>query len=479
MAESFVNVNGVAEPFSMEAEKAVLGSLLKDPGCMPEVQNKLKKAEYFFLPLHRQIYEAIIQVEILGHRIDPLVVLEELKKDGVLDDKEGKKYFLDLAESVPSTRNVVEYCDIIIDYYYRRILVKTMQTILDSASGEAESTDNLIELAEQSVYDIRRNRVEKDLTEASSIIINNLYPRFQALQYDEHQPDADPEMVARKEQLRAISTGFSYLDKKLAGGFHKSDFVVIGARPGMGKTALALNMARNVAFAGKKVAFFSLEMANEQLAQRLLSTEARIPSEILRTGVFGNEEWGKIAVASDAMCKMHLYFDDSAGITVPEMKAKVRRLKDVDCVFVDYIGLMQSSRKNENRVNEVSDITRNLKMMAKDLNIPVIACSQLNREAAKGNRGPNESKKPNHRPQLTDLRESGSIEQDADIIIMIHRDDYYANGGEDDVPQEDAVVNTAELIVAKNRHGETGTVEVAWNKEFTRFSTLERIMDDQ
>ncbi|MCR4594210.1 MAG: replicative DNA helicase [Clostridiales bacterium] len=478
MAESFVNLNGVTEPYNLEAEKAVLGSVLKDTDCLPEVQQKIK-SEHFFLPLHRSIFEAMIQVESFGHRVDPLVILEELKKENILDDKEGKKYFLELAESVPSTRNVGEYCDIVVDYYYRRILIKTMQKILDNAEGETESTDNLIELAEQQIYDIRKDRAGKGLTAASDVILQELYPRFQALQYDENQPDADPAMVERKNQLKALSTGFSYLDKKLAGGLHKSDLVVIGARPGMGKTALALNMARNIAFAGKKVAFFSLEMANEQLAQRLLSTESRIPSEILRTGEFGNEEWGKIAIASDAMCKMNLFFDDTAGITVPEIKARTRRLKDVDCVFVDYIGLMQSSRKNENRVNEVSDITRNLKMMAKDLNIPVVACSQLNREAAKGNRGPNEGKKPNHRPQLTDLRESGSIEQDADIILMIHRDDYYNNGPEEDIPAEDTVVNIAEIIVAKNRHGETGTVEVAWNEEFTRFSTLERIRDDQ
>ncbi len=485
MADSFVNVNGVNEPYNINAERAVLGSILKDPACLVEVQQILK-ADHFYLPLHKSIYEAIISLDTLGGqgKIDALVVLESLKKEDIMDDESGKKYLFELASSVPTTRNVTEYCNLLVDYSYRRSLINTMQSILDSAQNVTEDTDTLIELAEQEIYDIRRDRTAKGPTRVTDIVINELYPKYQALQYDENQPGADPEMVARKEELKAIPTGFSEIDKKLAGGFRKSDFIVIGARPAMGKTALALNIARNIAFSGKKVVFFSLEMPKDQLAQRLLSTETRIVGKTLMSGEFGIEEWTKIGTASDALCNINLFFDDTAAITVPEIKARVRRLKDVDCVVIDYIGLMHASGKHfmENRVNEVSEITRTMKMMAKDLNIPVIACSQINRESAKGNKGPNESsRKTNHRPQLTDLRESGSIEQDADIVLLIHRDEYYNNTpqDEDEIPDEEKLIDIAEINVAKNRHGETGIVKVVWNKELTLFSTLERFRDDQ
>ena len=480
MADSFVNINGVSEPYNINAEKAVLGSILKNPACLIEVINSVK-TEHFYLPLHKSIFEAMVSIDTQGNKIDPLIVLEELKKDNVLDDESGRKYLFDLASAVPTTRNVSEYCQMLVDYTYRRSLINTMQRIIESAQMASEDTETLIERAEQELYDIRRDNNSDTPQRAADIVMNSLYPKYQALQYDEKQPGADPEMVARKEQLKAMSTGFSHLDKILAGGFHKSDFIVIGARPAMGKTALALNLARNIAFSGKKVVFFSLEMSSEQLAQRLLSTEARIKNEKLRTGDFGADEWTKIGVASNALCETDLYFDDTANITVPEIKAKVRRMKDVDCVIIDYIGLMHAAgkRANDSRVNEVSEITRTMKMMAKDLNIPVVACAQLNRDAAKGNKAPGEGKKTNHRPQMTELRESGSIEQDADIIIMIHRENYYNNAGEDDIPEEKRVIEDAELIISKNRHGATGKVDVAWNNEFTRFSTLERIRDDQ
>ena len=254
----------------------------------------------------------------------------------------------------------------------------------------------------------------------------------------------------------------------LGGGFHRSDLILIGARPGMGKTSFALNVARNMAMKGRKTLFFSLEMSNEQLAQRIISTEARIVSNKLRTGEITDSDWEKLGLALQNLVNCELYFDDTANITVPEMKARVRRMKNVECVVIDYLQLMTGTKRTDNRVQEISEITRGLKMMAKDLNIPVITCSQLSRNTAKT---------ADHRPQLTDLRESGSIEQDADIVLMLHREDYYNMG--DNGEEEKTTANVAEVIVAKNRHGSSEKVDVAWNAEFTMFSTLERIKDDQ
>ena len=250
-----------------------------------------------------------------------------------------------------------------------------------------------------------------------------------------------------------FTTGFSDLDRVIS-GLNKSDLIIVGARPAMGKTSFALNIARNVALkAKKKVLFFSLEMTKEQLAQRLLSSEARVGSQKMRTGQLTDNE-------------CDLYVDDTSSITVPEMKARVRRMRDVDCVVIDYLQLMQSGKRTENRVQEVSDITRNLKLMAKDVNVPVITLAQL----ARGTEGRGKS----HRPQLSDLRESGSIEQDADIVMMLYREDYY----KDENPPEEANANITEVIVAKNRHGPVETVELGWNPDYTMFTTLERNRDE-
>ena len=243
---------------------------------------------------------------------------------------------------------------------------------------------------------------------------------------------------------------------------------MIGARPAMGKTSFALNMATNVALQSKKkVLFFSLEMSKEQLAQRVLSTQARVSSHKMRTGDLSQDEWTRLGMATDVLSSCELYFDDTSTITVPEMKAKIRKMKGVDCVFVDYLGLIHSGKRTENRVQEVSEITRSLKLMAKDLKIPVVVCSQLNR-------GP-EGKGKNHRPQLAELRESGSIEQDADIVMLLYRSEYYADGDDDN---DEPKPNEVEVIVAKNRHGEVRTIKLAWNGEFTVFTSIERIRDD-
>ncbi len=453
---AFENLN---LPYSLDAEQAVLGALLKDPECLPIVSDMLK-IDHLYLPQHKAIYTAILNIDTIGGRIDPLVVLEELKKEGVYDDIGGKTYLMKIADAVPSTKNVESYIKIIIDKFYLRTLMVTAREILDATSNGNDSPDSLLDLAEQKIYDIRRGKNTSGPAKISDIVMSDVFERLKKL------ASADPK---EKEQYIGIPTGFSYLDKVLGGGFHRSDFIVVGARPAMGKTSFALNVARNIAMKGRKVLFFSLEMSKEQLAQRIISTEARIVSNKLRTGDITDSDWEKLGLALQNLINCELYFDDTANINVPEMKARALRMKDIDCIVIDYLQLMSGTKRTDNRVNEVSEITRSLKMMAKDLNIPVVTCSQLSRGVAK-NSG-------DHRPQMTDLRESGTIEQDADIVLMLHREDYYKN--DPDAETDPESVNIAEVIVGKNRHGSTETVKVAWNPEFTMFSTLERIKDDR
>ena len=448
-------------PHSMDAEQAVLGAILKDPDCLHIVADMLK-IEHIFVPQHKDIYTTILKIDTNGGRIDPLVVLEQLKKDGVFDDVGGKAYLMKLAEAVPSTKNVESYIKIIIDKYYTRTLMLVAREILDKTKDESSSPDELLNQAEQKIYDIRRGKNVSGPSKVSDVIVSDVFERLKKL------ASADPQ---QKEQYIGIPTGFSYLDKVLGGGFHRSDFIVVGARPAMGKTSFALNVARNIAMKGRKVLFFSLEMSKEQLAQRIISTEARIISNKLRTGDVSPADWERLGLALQNLANCELYFDDTANINVNEMKARAMRLKDVDCIVIDYLQLMSGTKRTDNRVNEVAEITRGLKMMAKDLNIPVVTCSQLSRGVAKN--------ASDHRPQMTDLRESGTIEQDADIVLMLHREDYYKHDTDEGDDTVSETANIAEVIVGKNRHGSTETVKVAWNPEFTMFSTLERIKDDK
>ncbi len=453
---AFENLN---LPYSLDAEQAVLGALLKDPECLPVVSDMLK-IDHLYLPQHKAIYTAILNIDTIGGRIDPLVVLEELKREGVYDDIGGKTYLMKIADAVPSTKNVESYIKIIIDKFYLRTLMITAREILDATNSGNDSPDSLLDLAEQKIYDIRRGKSTSGPSKISDIVMSDVFERLKKL------ASAD---VKEREQYIGMPTGFSYLDKVLGGGFHRSDFIVVGARPAMGKTSFALNVARNIAMKGRKVLFFSLEMSKEQLAQRIISTEARIVSNKLRTGDITDADWEKLGLALQNLVNCELYFDDTASINVQEMKARALRMKDVDCIVIDYLQLMSGTKRTDNRVNEVAEITRGLKMMAKDLNIPVVTCSQLSRGVAKNS--------TDHRPQMTDLRESGTIEQDADIVLMLHREDYYKN--DPDAETDPESVNIAEVIVGKNRHGSTETVKVAWNPEFTMFSTLERIKDDR
>ena len=454
---TFVSYEDINMPYSLEAEQAVLGSILIDPSCITQVLS-LVKPEYFYLPQHKTIFTIMQEIDALGGKIDPLIVLEKLKNEKVYDDANGKQYLLQLSQLVPSTENVEAYSKIIREKYYVRSLINVSKSIIDEASSSTEQADILLESAEQKIYDIRQGRVTKGPARIGDIIVNEVYDKLQKLS------------SADKDQYKGFTTGFVDLDKAIT-GLNRSDLVIIGARPAMGKTSLALNLARNTAMMGKKkVLFFSLEMTKEQLAQRVLSTEARVESTKMRTGNISPDEWAKLATATSLLSNCELYFDDTSNMTVSEMKSRIRRLRDVDAVFVDYLQLMKSGSRVESRVQEVSEITRNLKLMAKDLNIPVVVLAQLARTT--------EGRGKSHKPQLSDLRESGSIEQDADIVIMLYRDEYYA-GEKDEQPEEERpAINEAEFIISKNRHGPTTTVKVAWNGDYTLFSNLETIRND-
>ena len=445
------DLEGGRLPYSVEAEQAVLGAVIIDPKCLNEIAVQMK-TEYFYIPQHREIYSAMSAMYELSQTIDFVSLLEKLKSDGVYDEAGGKAYLTQLVQTVPSAANVLTYVAIIRERYYARALMTAAQDIIKDVNENEMDSGRLLDNAEQRIFEIRQGREISGLTHIKSVIENETYDRLSKM--------ADPETRA---DYIGIPCGIGELDKMIT-GLNKSDLIILGARPGMGKTSFALNIVRNVAMnTGRTVCFFSLEMTRDQLAQRMLSSEAGIKSEKLRTGDLDDDEWTRLAQAGDALSKANIYFDETSSITVPEMKAKLRRMKQVDLVVIDYLGLMKSARQTENRVQEVSEITRNLKIMAKDLKVPVIACAQLSRGT--------ETKGKSHRPALSDLRESGSIEQDADIVLFLYREAYYDGEKSDDEDRSDET--RAECIVAKNRHGEIGTVDLHWDGQFTRFTSVD------
>ncbi len=443
------------QPYSVEAEQAILGSIIVDPKCLSEVAVSLKP-EYFYLPQHRDIYSTISSMYELSQVIDFVSLLEKLKKNGTYDEDGGKAYLTQLAQGVISSANISEYVAIVRERYYARALMDAAKDILKDVEENVLDSGKMLDNAEQKIYEIRSGREVSGLTHIKNVIETETYDRLSKL--------TDPDT---REDYIGISTGMGDLDRMIT-GLNKSDLIILGARPGMGKTSFALNIARNVAIkSNKTVCFFSLEMTRDQLAQRLLSSEAGIESSKLRTGELDANEWTRLAQAGEELSKAEIYFDETSGITVPEMKAKLRRMKKVDFVVIDYLGLMHSARNIDNRVQEISEITRNLKIMAKELGVPVLTCAQLSRGT--------ETKGRSHKPALADLRDSGSIEQDADIVLFLYRDNYYDNEKEDDGELGDP--NKAQCIIAKNRHGETGTIDLYWDNKHTRFTGIEKRND--
>lgn len=444
---------GSRVPYSVEAEQSVLGSMIVDPACISEIALSVKP-DFFYIPQHKEIFKAIISMYEINEVIDFVSLLEKLKDNNVYDEAGGKEYLTRLVEIVPSSANVMTYAGILRDRFYARSLISAAQGILSDIEENRFPTEELIEKAEQRIYDIRSGNETSGLVHIKEVIENETYDRLTKI--------ADPQT---HDDYVGIPCGIGELDKMIT-GLNKSDLIILGARPGMGKTSFALNIARNVAVdSGRNVCFFSLEMTRDQLAQRLLSSEAAIDSQKLRTGELSPDEWTRLTQAGEHLSKAGLFFDQTSNITVTEILAKLRRMKKVDLVIIDYLGLMHSAVKTENRVNEISAITRSLKIMAKELNVPVIVCAQLSRGT--------EVKGKSHRPALSDLRDSGSIEQDADIVLFLYREAYYDNEKKADEDLSDE--SKSECIVAKNRHGETGKVTLHWDSKHTRFTSVDNI----
>ena len=449
---------GVNLPYSMQAEQSVLGAALLQADIIPELV-ELLRPEMFYARQNGQIFAEMVRLFTAGQTVDFVTLLDAVTGEGVFESADAAKVYLTgLAETVPSISNVQAYAKIVQEKYLVRQLMGAAKDILEQ-SGEEPDADLLLECAEQKIYEIRSGRDTSALTSISSVIVDTLVNL---------QKIAGPD----RDKYAGIPTGFTYLDTVLT-GMGRSDLIILAARPGMGKTSFALNIATNVAKKQKiPVAIFSLEMTKDQLTSRILSAEAGIDSQAFRTGKLKDEDWDDLARASEMLHDAPIYMDDTSGITIPEVKAKIRRINqdpsrpDIGLVIIDYLQLMTSGRRTENRVQEISDITRNLKIMAKELNVPVIALSQLSRSAEKA------TGRSDHRPQLSDLRDSGSIEQDADVVLFLYRQAYY-NSHQDGAEEQQADERTAECIVAKNRHGETSTVQLGWDGAHTRFMNLD------
>lgn len=440
MDENEILLSARELPHSIEAEQSVLGAIISQPSVLSDVI-ELIKPEYFYNEQHKALYSIMLQMNSMSLPVDIVTVLNEAEKQHIFESPaEGRRYLAEIGNLLPSTSNIQSYCKIVADKYFLRSLSYVARTILEDVQSGEQDAQLLLDAAEQKIYDIRQGRDVKGLVPLSEAI---------AEAYDRLGKISGPD----KEKYVGARTGFTLLDS-ITSGLNKSDLIIIAARPGMGKTSFAMNIATNVARRSEKeVVTFNLEMSKEQLATRILSTEALVESNTLRNGRITGEDWVKLATSAGYLSTIPLYIDDTASMTVQQMKAKLRRTKNLGLVIIDYLQLMESTSHSDNRVTVISEITRQLKVMAKELNVPVILLSQLSRAV---------ESRTDKRPMLSDLRESGSIEQDADIVLFLYREAYYN--------KESQRQNISECIVAKNRHGETGTVELIWDGQYTRFS---------
>lgn len=432
-------------PFSMPAEQSLLGAVLIDPVSLNEIA-ALMKGEDFYLEEHKQIYLAMQELFLANREIDVVTLIDMLVTRGVYDKAGGEDYIRTLSEAVPDALNIKDYARIVKEKSILRQLISAAGEISESAYSEQESVASILDHAENLIFKIAQGRDTQNFRHIREVL-QDVYGHLQ-------------ELRTNAEATQGTKTGFSLLDRVLA-GMGKSDLVLIGARPGMGKTSFALNIATNVAKQTKKaVCIFSLEMSAEQLVNRVLASEALVNSYALRTGELTPEDWEHLAVASGELSGCDILIDDTSGMTVTAMKAKLRRVQNLGLVVIDYLGLMQGDHHNDNRVQEVSEISRSLKIMAKELMVPVICCAQLSR-------GP--ESRTDKKPMLSDLRDSGAIEQDADTVIFLYRSEYYKT----DETANNQTTSIAEVIIAKNRHGSTGNVPMGWNGQYTKFLTIE------
>ena len=437
---------GKIPPNDIEAEQAVLGSMLVDKDAVFEAMEVLKEDD-FYREDHKSIYSAISTLCSRGEPIDIITVKSELELQGKLEKIGGVEYLVDLPEKVPTIANIQKYVKIVEEKSILRNLIKASNEITTMGYEQTEEVETIMEQAEKKIFDLMQKKKKKGYTLLKDVLIGT----FSELE----------QLYNQKESITGVPTGFIDLDR-ITAGLHKSDLVLVAARPAMGKSAFANSIAVNAALKHNvPVVIFNLEMSKEQVGSRILCSEAMVESNKVRTGSLSEEEWVKLATAVAPLSEAPIYIDDTAGISVAEIRAKCRKLKlekNIGLVVIDYLQLIQASgKKNLNREQEISEISRALKILAKELEVPVIALSQLSRAP---------EQRTDHRPMLSDLRESGAIEQDADIVMFLYRDDYYNPETENK--------NVAEVIIAKHRAGATGTVELLFLGEYTKFVNIAR-----
>ena len=441
---------GKVPPNDTEAEQAVIGSMLTDMEAVVSSIENLKP-EDFYREDNKLIFSAMVNLYNRSEPIDLITVKSELESMGKFDQVGGIEYLADLPEKVPTTANANKYIKIVEDKSTLRRLIKTANEIIELGYDPTEELDDIMEGAEKKIFNLMQDKNQKGYTPIKDILVDS----FNQLE----------ELYNRKQHITGVPTGFIDLDYRTA-GLHGSEFILIAARPAMGKSAFVLNIAANAALkANIPVAIFSLEMSKEQMVNRILCSEAMVDSNKVRTGKLDEEDWAKLAEAIGPLSETGIYIDDTPGISITEIRAKCRKLKlekNIGLVIIDYLQLVQGSsrRAQGSREQEIAEISRSLKILAKELDVPVIALSQLSRAV---------EQRPDHRPMLSDLRESGSIEQDADIVMFLYRDDYY----NEDSEKKDI----AEVIIAKQRSGSTGTVDLGWLGSYTKFVNLEKRFD--
>ncbi|MBE7091834.1 MAG: replicative DNA helicase [Clostridiales bacterium] len=427
-------------PNDIESERSVLGAILLNNECINIVYEKIKNSEYFYRSNNREIYDAMCTLLKADTPIDMVTLSSELIKRGMLENVGGITYLTELTGTVPSVANVEHYVDIVVEKYKLRRLITDLGKSVSECYGAERESKEIIEGAESSLFNISMNNEASKLTHVSESV-NDVYEEIRQI-YLNHG------------KTRGVPTGFYEIDQ-MTGGLQPANLIIIAGRPSMGKTSLAMNMAAHAAMVEKKsVAFFSLEMSRNDLLMRLIGTAAAVDGNKIRSGDLETEDWERIYDATELLNNSKLYIDDTTQIGVTEIRSKCRRIKDLALVVIDYISLMATENK-ESRQQEVSLLSRQLKSLARTLNVPVIVLSQLNRSVTSGRK--------NHTPMLSDLRESGAIEQDADLVMLVHRPGYYQD------EDEDVDKNLAQIIIAKQRNGSTGTVELTWKPELTQF----------
>ena len=435
---------GVTPPNNVEAEQSVLGAMLQDSGAVLLAAESLVPDD-FYQPQHKEIFDAMIKLHREQSPVDFVTVDSELSRRGTIGGVGGTEYLLQLVQYVPTTANVKAYISIVAEKSTLRRLIKASQEIAQECYSQQNPLQETLGHAEKAIFDIVMNRASGESLVHVKEVLYNTYANIE-------------ELAKLKGRIAGVPSGFTALDQMLT-GFHGGELIILGARPSMGKTSLAMNMAGYAAlYAGKSVAVFTLEMPREQIALRLLCSDAKVNMQRVRQGTLNADDWMRLAKSIGPMSSSRIFIDDTAGITPTQLRSRCRRLmmeKGLDLIVVDYLGLMHSDGKTESRQLEVSEISRSLKAIALELKVPLIACAQLSR--ANANRD-------NKRPALTDLRDSGSIEQDADVVMFIHREGYYDPECEEK--------NVGEIIVQKQRNGPLGTVKVAWLSEYTTYANL-------